>query len=197
MRSAEFKCFDVATFSFWKWCLNHSWIGPCFDINYWWYVFVDFELINVFQSIKFCVMEDNRLKKRVQSFLEPFARGFSYKKHLTYSYMNQLIPTEIYTKRMTLWNMCTCAHRKVIIGTLFFSLFAAMCTYSSKLLYFVIGTKERLIKASLILWLNTSPWSNGFVSRLACQWSEFNSQIVWHFHFQISGPQFSKSTGSK
>ena len=58
-----------------------SYVGPCFDNKYWWYVFVDFELMNVFQSMKFCVMEDNRLTKRVESFLESFAHGFSSKKH--------------------------------------------------------------------------------------------------------------------
>ena len=40
-----------------------------------------FWIMNVLQSMRFCVMEDNRLTKRVESFLEPFAHGFSYKKH--------------------------------------------------------------------------------------------------------------------
>ena len=75
------ECFDVATSSLWKLCSDRSQIGPCFEINYRWYVFVDFELMNMFQSMKFCVMEDNRLKKREKSFLELLTHGFSYKKH--------------------------------------------------------------------------------------------------------------------
>ena len=45
-------------------CLCWFWINECVSIN-----------------MKFCVMEDKKLKKREESFLDSFVAGFSYKKH--------------------------------------------------------------------------------------------------------------------
>ena len=87
--------------------------------------------MNVFQSMKFCVMEDdNRLKKKGESFLDSFAARFSYKKTFSRSAMFKKNPEfRAFFTRPRSKLVCCCS-----TSALFISIFGQIASDSLRIL---------------------------------------------------------------